>query len=120
GAVERLGFGTATLRARWPRLIVCDISGYGTSGPYRDKKAYDLLIQCETGVVSVTGTPETPSKAGISVADIAGGMYAFSAILTALYQRERTGEGASIELSLFDALGEWMSQPAYFTAYSGK
>lgn len=120
GAVERLGFDTETVRARDPRLIVCTITGYGTSGPYREKKAYDLLVQCETGLVSVTGTPETPSKVGISVADIAAGMYAYSGILTALYQRERTGAGTAFEVSLFDALGEWMSYPAYFAAYSGK
>jgi crotonobetainyl-CoA:carnitine CoA-transferase CaiB-like acyl-CoA transferase len=100
-------------------LIVCDISGYGSSGPYRDKRAYDLLVQCETGLVSTTGTEDTPSKAGISAADIAAGMYAYSGILTALYRRERTGRGAAMEVSLFDALGEWMGYPAYFTAYGG-
>jgi itaconate CoA-transferase len=94
GATERLGFGTEALRERHPRLIVCDISGYGASGPYRDKKAYDLLVQCEAALVSVTGTLETPSKAGIAVADIAAGMYAYSGILAALFRRERTGEGA--------------------------
>src|SRR5690606_19635288 len=120
GAVERLGFGAETVRSRYPRLITCAVSGYGSSGPYRDKKAYDLLIQCETGLVSVTGTPEAPSRAGISVADIAGGMYAYSGILAALYQRERTGEGAALEVSLFDALGEWMSHPMYTTAYTGQ
>ncbi|HET9014564.1 MAG TPA: CaiB/BaiF CoA-transferase family protein [Thermomicrobiaceae bacterium] len=120
GAVERLGFGAAVLRERYPRLISCEISGYGASGPYRDKKAYDLLIQCETGLVSVTGTPDTPSKAGISAADISAGMYAFSGILTALYRRERTGEGATLEVSLFESLGEWMSHPAYVTAYTGR
>lgn len=120
GAVERLGFGAETVRTRYPRLITCAVSGYGSSGPYRDKKAYDLLIQCETGLVSVTGTPEAPSRAGISVADIAGGMYAYSGILAALYQRERTGEGAALEVSLFDALGEWMSHPMYTTAYTGQ
>ena len=119
GAVERLGFDASVLRARYPRLIACEISGYGSSGPYRDKKAYDLLIQCETGLVSVTGTPDTPSKAGISAADISAGMYAFSGILTALYRRERTGEGAALEVSLFESLGEWMSHPAYVTAYTG-
>jgi len=119
GAVERLGFGVDALRQRYPRLIVCGISGYGTSGPYRDKKAYDLLLQCETGLVSTTGTPETPSKAGISIADIAAGMYAYTAILTGLYTRERTGQGTSIEVSMLEALGEWMSYPAYFTAYGG-
>lgn len=119
GATARQGLGAAALRARYPRLIVCDISGYGEDGPYSQKKAYDLLIQCETGVVSVTGTPETPSKTGISVADIAAGMYGYSGILTALYQREKTGEGAAIEVSMFEALGEWMAYPAYFTAYGG-
>lgn len=119
GAVERLGFGAARLREQYGRLIVCDISGYGSSGPYRDKKAYDLLVQCETGVVSITGTPEEPAKVGISVADIAGGMYAFSGILTALYARERSGQGAHLDISLFDALAEWMGYPAYFTGYGG-
>ena len=119
GAAQRLGLGTAELRARYPRLIACDISGYGADGPYSGKKAYDLLIQCETGMVSVTGTPETPSKAGISVADIAAGMYAYSGILAALYARERSGEGAALAVSMFEALGEWMSYPAYFTAYGG-
>lgn len=119
GATERLGFGAARLRAQYAWLIVCDISGYGSSGPYRDKKAYDLLVQCETGVVSITGTPDEPAKVGISVADIAGGMYAFSGILTALYARERTRQGAHLEISLFDALAEWMGYPAYYTAYGG-
>src|SRR5437588_8485752 len=119
GATERLGFGAASLREEYPRLIICDVSGYGSSGPYRDKKAYDLLVQCETGVVSGTGTPETPAKVGISAADIAAGMYAFTGILTALYQRERTGKGTTLELSLFEALGEWMGYPAYFAAYGG-
>jgi crotonobetainyl-CoA:carnitine CoA-transferase CaiB-like acyl-CoA transferase len=119
GAVERLGFGATRLREQYGRLIVCDISGYGSSGPYRDKKAYDLLIQCETGVVSITGTPDEPAKVGISVADIAGGMYAFSGILTALYARERSGEGAYLDISLFDALAEWMGYPAYYTGYGG-
>jgi len=119
GAAARLGLGAAELRAKHPRLIVCDISGYGADGPYSRKKAYDLLIQCETGLVSVTGTPEAPSKAGISVADIAAGMYAYSAVLTALYRREKTGQGASFDVSMFEALGEWMGYPAYFAAYGG-
>jgi itaconate CoA-transferase len=119
GATDRIGLGADDLLSRHPSLIVCDISGYGKSGPYRDKKAYDLLVQCETGLVSVTGTPETPSKVGISIADIGAGMYAFSGILTALYQRERTGHGTSIEVSLFDTLTEWMGAPLYFTAYGG-
>ncbi len=120
GAAERLGFGAAELRGKHSRLIVCDVSGYGSSGPYRNKKAYDLLLQCETGLVSITGTPDTPSKVGVSIADIACGMYAYTGILTALYMRERTGEGAAFEVSLFEALGEWMGFPAYFTAYGGE
>jgi itaconate CoA-transferase len=119
GAVARLGFDTAGLRRKHPRLIICEITGYGSSGPYRDKKAYDLLVQSEAGVLSVTGTEETPSKAGIAIADIAGGMYAFSGILTALLTRERSGEGGAMEVSLFDALGEWMGYPAYYAAYGG-
>ena len=103
-----------------PRLIACSISGYGTGGPYRHKKAYDLLVQCETGLVSVTGTPEQPAKVAISVADIAAGMYAYSGVLTALYERERTGQGTSIEVAMLDALGEWMSQPVYYSVYGGQ
>jgi itaconate CoA-transferase len=120
GAAERLGFGAERLREESPRLVVCDISGYGSTGPYRNKKAYDLLVQCEAGLVSITGTPETPSKVGISIADIAAGMYAYSSILAALFRRERTGAGATIEVSLLEALGEWMGFPAYFTAYGGR
>lgn len=119
GAMTRLGFGSAELRTAHPRLVTCEISGYGTSGPYRDKKAYDLLVQSEAGVVSITGTEDTPSKVGISIADIAAGMYAFSGILAALLRRERSGDGAALEVSLFDALGEWMGYPAYFTGYGG-
>jgi crotonobetainyl-CoA:carnitine CoA-transferase CaiB-like acyl-CoA transferase len=119
GATERLGFGADRLREAYPRLVVCGISGYGEGGPYTNKKAYDLLVQCETGLVSITGTPETPSKVGISAADIAAGMYAYSGILGALYNRERTGEGAALEISMLEALGEWMGFPAYFTAYGG-
>ena len=119
GATERLGLGPEELTQRYPHLIVCGVSGYGSSGPYRDKKAYDLLVQCETGLVSVTGMPETPSKVGISIADISAGMYAFTGILTALYQRERTGQGTVLEVSLFEALGEWMGYAAYFAAYGG-
>lgn len=120
GAVERLGLGAAALRERKPSLIWCGISGYGTSGPYAAKKAYDLLVQCEAGLLSITGTADTPCKAGIPVADIAAGMYAFSAILAALLRRERSGEGATIDVTMFEALGEWMGFPAYFTAYGGK
>jgi itaconate CoA-transferase len=114
GATERLGFGTPELRKKYPRLIVCDLSGYGSSGPYRDKKAYDLLIQAETGLISITGTEQTPCKVSISVADIACGMYAYSGILAALLVRSRTGEGIALETSLFDSLGEWMGYPAYY------
>ncbi len=117
GATGRLGFGTEVLRHRHSGLIVCEVSGYGASGPYRDRKAYDLLVQCEAGLVSVTGTQETPSKAGIAVADIAAGMYAYSGILAALFRRERTGEGSTIEVSLFEALAEWMGFPAYYAMY---
>ena len=119
GATERLGFGTKALREKHPRLIVCGVSGYGTGGPYTTRKAYDLLVQCEAGLVSITGTTDTPSKVGISVADIAAGMYAYSGILTALFKRERTGEGSSFEVSMLEALGEWMGFPAYFTGYGG-
>ena len=120
GAAARLGLASEAVRERHPRIIVCNISGYGPDGPYSQKKAYDLLIQCESGVVSVTGTPDTPSKAGISIADIAAGMYGFTGILTALYRRERTGEGGAFDVSMFEALGEWMGYPAYFAAYGGK
>lgn len=120
GAAARLGLSAAALMSKYPRLIVCDMSGYGSSGPYVDKKAYDLLVQCETGLLSVTGTAEHPAKAGISVADIAGGMYAYSAILTALFHRERTGIAVAIEVSLFDALTEWMGHPMYFALHSGE
>jgi itaconate CoA-transferase len=119
GATARMGLSADRLRQRDPRLVVCDVSGYGSSGPFRDRRAYDLLVQCEAGLLSVTGTPEEPAKVGISVADIAGGMYAFSGVLTALFARERTGEGASLEVSLFDALSEWMSQPMYYAMYTG-
>ena len=120
GAVERLGFGSEELRGGRRDLITCGISGYGASGSYREKKAYDLLVQCEAGLVSITGTPETPSKVGISVADIAAGMYAYSGVLAALFQRERTGEGAELEVSMLEALAEWMGFPAYFTGYGGE
>jgi itaconate CoA-transferase len=119
GAVDRLGFGSSVLREKYPRLIWCGISGYGPAGPYADKKAYDLLVQCEAGLLSVTGSPDAPSKAGIPVADIAAGMYAFSSILAALLRRERTGEGATLDITMFESLGEWMGFPGYFTAYGG-
>jgi itaconate CoA-transferase len=114
GAAERAGCGAAALTATHPRLICCSISGYGPDGPYASKKAYDLLVQCEAGLVSVTGTPEQPSKAGISVADIAAGMYAYSGVLTALFERERSGHGSRLDVAMLDALGEWMSQPYYY------
>jgi crotonobetainyl-CoA:carnitine CoA-transferase CaiB-like acyl-CoA transferase len=119
GAMGRLGFGATMLREEHPRLVVCEISGYGTSGPYRDKKAYDLLVQSEAGLVSITGTPETPSKVGISIADIAAGMYAFSSILAALVRRAKTGTGALLDISMLDALSEWMGYPAYYAGYGG-
>ena len=120
GAAERLGLGAAELRAKHPRLIWCGISGYGPAGPYADKKAYDLLVQCEAGLLSVTGTPGQPAKAGIPVADIAAGMYAFSSILAALYRRQAEGAGATLDITMFESLGEWMGFPAYFTAYGGE
>ncbi len=120
GAADRLGLSAATLRARHPRLICCSVSGYGPDGPYASKKAYDLLVQCEAGLLSVTGTPEVPCRAGISVADIAAGMYAYTGVLTALYERERTGAGCAFEVAMLDALAEWMSQPVLFTEYGGR
>jgi crotonobetainyl-CoA:carnitine CoA-transferase CaiB-like acyl-CoA transferase len=116
GAAARMGLGFDTLSAQHPRLIVCDISGYGADGPYRDKKAYDLLIQSEAGFLSVTGTPDAPSKAGISVADIAAGMYAYSHVLSALLLRGRTGKGSHIDVSMLEALGEWMGFPMYYAS----
>ena len=118
GATARMGLGFDDLSATHPGLIVCDISGYGSDGPYRDKKAYDLLIQSEAGFLSVTGTPEDPCKAGNSVADIAAGMYAYSSILAALLQRGKTGKGSQIDVSMLESLGEWMSYPMYY-AYGG-
>ena len=119
GAADRLGLGADALRAAHPRLIVCGLSGYGAAGPYRDRKAYDLLVQAESGVVSITGTPDEPVKVAVAVADIAAATYAFSGVLTALYARERTGEGASVEVSMLDALGEWMGFPLYYALYGG-
>jgi itaconate CoA-transferase len=119
GAAERLGLGSLELRNRHPRLIWCGISGYGPAGPYAEKKAYDLLVQCEAGLLSVTGSAEAPAKTGIPVADIASGMYAFSSILAALLRRERSGEGATLDITMLESLGEWMGFPAYFTAYGG-
>ncbi len=118
GAAARMGFSYDALKDRYPRLIVCDISGYGADGPYRDKKAYDLLIQSESGLLSVTGTPETPSKAGCSIVDIASGMYAYTNILAALIQRGRMGKGSRIDISMLESMVEWMSFPLYY-AYEG-
>jgi itaconate CoA-transferase len=122
GAAERLGLSYATLRPRFPKLIVCDISGYGDDpkipGPYRDKKAYDLLIQSESGFLSITGTPDEPSKAGCSIADIAAGMYGYSNILAALIQRGRTGQGCRIDVSMLESMAEWMGYPLYY-AFDG-
>lgn len=119
GAAERLGLSFEKLHPEYPRLIVCDISGYGDKGPYRNKKAYDLLIQSEAGLLSVTGTPDFPSKAGISIADISAGMYAFSGVLAALLQRGRTGKGTRVEVSMFEALAEWMGHPLYYGGFGG-
>ena len=119
GAAARLGLGAEELRAKDPRLVWCGISGYGENGPYSAKRAYDLLVQCETGLLSVTGTPEQPSKAGIPIADIAAGMYAFSGILAALLRRKDSNEGATLDISMFESLGEWLGFPAYFTNYGG-
>ncbi|TMS58584.1 CoA transferase [Imbroritus primus] len=118
GAAARLGLSYEALHARYPRLIVCDISGYGSDGPYRDKKAYDLLIQSESGFLSVTGTPETPVKSGCSIADIAAGMYAYTNILGALIQRGKTGHGCRIDISMLECMTEWMSFPLYY-AFEG-
>ena len=114
GAAARLGLSYATLSALKPGIVVCDISGYGEDGPYRDKKAYDLLIQSEAGFLSVTGTAETPSKAGPSIADISAGMYAYSNILAALLNRQKTGRGQHIDISMLESLVEWMGYPLYY------
>lgn len=118
GAAARMGLSWEALNPEYPKLIVCDISGYGGDGPYRDKKAYDLLIQAEAGLLSVTGPAETPSKAGTAMADIAAGMYAYSGILAALLQRQRTGAGSHIDISMLESLAEWMGFPMYY-AFEG-
>lgn len=118
GAADRLGLGYEALKETYPALIVCDISGYGADGPYRDKKAYDLLIQSEAGFLSVTGTADQPAKAGCSIADIAAGMYGYSNILAALLERGRTGRGCRIEISMLECMVEWMSYPLYY-AFDG-
>jgi itaconate CoA-transferase len=118
-AIGRLGLAAGGLAARYPRLIACQLSGYGDDGPYAGRKAYDLLVQAEAGVLAVTGSPDAPAKAGISVADIAGGMYAYSGILAALLRRAQTGRGEVLRVSLFGALAEWMSHPLLVTSLTG-
>ncbi|MGO4305927.1 CaiB/BaiF CoA transferase family protein [Cupriavidus sp. RAF12] len=118
GAADRLGLSYEALTQRYPGIIVCDISGYGNDGPYRDKKAYDLLIQAESGFISITGTPDSPSKAGCSIADIAAGMYAYTNILAALLQRGKTGKGSHIDVSMLESMAEWMGYPLYY-AFDG-
>lgn len=119
-ASERLGLAAASLHARQPQLIVCDLSGYGADGPWASRKAYDLLVQFEAGLVSLTGTDDVTARIGVSIADIAAGMFAFSGILAALVRRATTGEGSHVEVSLFDSLAEWVGQPLYYTRYSGE
>ena len=119
GAVERLGLGPRALRETRPRLVTCSVSGYGTGGSLQDAKAYDALVQAEAGMLAVTGSPQEMAKAGIPVADIAAGMYAFSGVLAALLHRERSGEGGHVEVSLFDSLVEWMGFPMYYALYGG-
>ena len=118
GAASSMGFSYADLRDKYPRLIVCDISGYGSDGPYQDKKAYDLLIQAESGLLSVTGSEEFPAKAGCSIVDISAGMYAFSNILAAIIRRQKTDTGCCIDISMLETMAEWMSFPLYY-AYNG-
>ncbi len=119
GAARRLGLDAATLRATRPSLIVASVSGYGTDGPWRDRKAYDLLIQAETGLLSLTGTEETMTKVPISVADISAGMHLFAAVMTAVLVRERTGIATPVEVSLFDSMADWLGMPLHFTAGAG-
>jgi len=116
GAVDRLGFSPDVLKEKFPQLIICSISGYGSYGPYRDKKAYDLLVQCEAGLLSITGTEEHPSKSGISIVDIATGMYAYAGILTALLTRYKSGRGTVMEVSMLEAIGEWMGYPVHYSS----
>lgn len=120
GATERAGFGAAALRKENPRLVVCDITGYGETGPYAEMKAYDFLIQCETGLASITGGPDAPGRVGVSVADIGCGMNAHAAILQTLYARERTGEGGQISVSLFNSIADWMAVPLIHREYTGR
>jgi crotonobetainyl-CoA:carnitine CoA-transferase CaiB-like acyl-CoA transferase len=120
GAMARLGFPLEELRERYPALVIAELTGYGNEGPLRTAKAYDMLIQAEAGLVSITGSPDTPSKSGIPVADIAAGSYLVQGVLAALLQRGRTGAGTAVRISLFDALIEWMSYPIYYTMYCGE
>ncbi|MFN8475012.1 MAG: CaiB/BaiF CoA-transferase family protein [Anaerolineae bacterium] len=120
GAVERLGCGYEALAERNPRLVWCGISGYGPDGPYRDKKAYDMLVQAESGVVSVTGGPDTPAKVGISMADIGAGLYAYAAVTTALLQRTNSGRGERIDISMLECMTEWMMAPLYTWLGAGR
>ena len=120
GAAARAGFGAAELRRRHPRLVTCDISGYGEDGPYRDMKAYDLLVQAESGLASVSGGPEAPGRVGVSICDIASGLTAYSAILEALFARERTGEGTALSVALFDVMADWMSVPLMQYLHGGE
>jgi len=120
GAAARAGFGSAELRRRYPRLVTCDISGYGEEGPYREMKAYDLLVQVESGLAAVTGTPEAPGRVGVSICDISTGLTAYSAILEALQARERSGEGAGVQISLYDVIADWLSPLLLQYFYSGK
>ncbi|CAN5458036.1 CaiB/BaiF CoA-transferase family protein [soil metagenome] len=119
GAVDRLGLGAAELRQRYPKLVVCGISGYGSGGPYENRKAFDLLLQGETGVIATTGTDDSPAKLGISVGDIGAGVYGAMNVMAALFERTQTGQGKIVETSLFDALAEWMGYPALYNLYSG-
>ncbi|MBB3052930.1 formyl-CoA transferase [Prauserella isguenensis] len=120
GAAARLGLGSDTLRGRDPRLVTVDLSGYGDRGPHADRKAYDMLVQAESGLVSITGTPEQATKTGIPTSDIAAGMYVLTAVLSALLRRERTGVGASLDVSMFDATAEWLGHPMYVAMYAGR
>ena len=120
GSVDKLGFGWQKIHATWPSLIICAISGYGPDGPYSERKALDLLVQGEAGVLAVTGTADQPAKVGVSIADVGAGMYALSAILAALYDRQNTGEGRRIEISMFESLVEWMTVPMYYQFYAGQ
>src|SRR5262249_29153817 len=120
GAARRLGLDWQGLSERFPRLVLVGISGHGGGGPMSQRQTHRLLVQAEAGLLSVTGADDAPSRAGVSIADIAAGMYAYSGTLMALLQREKTGRGTRVGVSMLDALGEWMSQPAYFTRYSGE